>query len=172
MRGQHADAVLADRVLGERVARDLLAGQAVKEQPRAAWRQVVGEPRRGLEQREHRVQVMVGGAVVLGPLLPLAASPDSRQTAHSTSSALLPASSCLAAIVSRLATRQAGAATRSLTGAAAAESVSASPQRHAAERPPQLAQAEAVGLAERAGQQLGRGLLVEPARLRRRSAAA
>ena len=46
--------------LGQRVAGDLLAGQAVQEQPRRPRRQPVGEPGRRVEQRDHRVQVGVG----------------------------------------------------------------------------------------------------------------
>ncbi len=60
MRGQHADAVLAGRLLREGIPDDLLAGQAVEEQLRAARRQLVGEPRGPVEEGEHRVQVTIG----------------------------------------------------------------------------------------------------------------
>ena len=48
------------------VARDLLAGQAVKEEPGRPGGQAHGEARGGLEERDHRVEVAVGRGAV-GP---------------------------------------------------------------------------------------------------------
>ena len=55
------NAVLADGPLGQGVAGDLLAGQAVGEQGGRAGRHAVGEVRGLVEQGQHRVQVPVGG---------------------------------------------------------------------------------------------------------------
>ena len=77
MRGQDADAVVPDGPFGQGVAGDLLAGQAVGEQGGRAGRHAVGEVRGLVEQRQHRVQVPVGGrarwAARRADLLPLRA---------------------------------------------------------------------------------------------------
>ena len=55
VRGEDADAVLADGPFGQRVAGDLLGGQAVGEQARRAWRHGVGEVRGLVEQGQHGI---------------------------------------------------------------------------------------------------------------------
>ena len=61
VRGEDAHGLAGRRPLGQRVAGDLLAGQAVQEQPGRPGRQPLGEPGRRVEQRDHRVEVAVGG---------------------------------------------------------------------------------------------------------------
>ena len=90
VRGQDADRLARGGPLGQRVAGDLLAGQAVEEQARRARRQPFGIPGGRIEQREHRVEIPVGGrAASRRPRrrrpARRAASPDASQTAQRTS---------------------------------------------------------------------------------------
>ena len=157
-----------------------------------ARRHGVGEVRGLVEQGQHGVQVPVGGragraARRAEPAATARASPEASQMAHSTSSALPPA--LMAAGPWPAARPPAGpgrprcpgprdrsrgssraAASRSPPGRRvwpefAGSAGAASAQR--AEGPAQAAQAEGVGAAERAAEQLGGGLLVELGRPQR-----
>ena len=177
MRGEQPHAVVADGPLGQRVADDLLPGQAVREQGRRARRHGIGEVRGLVEQGEHGVQVPVRGRAGRAPgrrgLLPArrepggvpdgpqhvlgaAAGPD-RRLGHRQQPGDVPGRA-------RHAVRQRGQVPRVEQGRGqqvAAPARVAGRLGQQAEGPAQPAQAEGVGAAERAAQQLGRGLVIE-----------
>ena len=123
VRGEDGDGIALRAALGQRVAGDLLAGQAVEEEPRRAGRQPGAEPGwpRRTARRRHR-----GPRRPRRPALPPAAlaacqasaRPEAYQTAQSTSWAVPPAAACLAS-ASSAATRRAAAIGDAAAGPAA-----------------------------------------------------
>ena len=177
VRGQDADAVVPHGPFGQGVAGDLLAGQAVGEQGGHAGRHAVGEVRGLVEQRQHRVQVPVGGrarrAARRAGLMPMRSQaggvPDGPEHVLGAAALLdgVPGGGEQAGQPlgrRRHPVRHHGQVLRVEQGAgehirgALALRVGVGEQL---EGPAQAAQAEGVGAAQRAAEELGRGGLVE-----------